>query len=80
MRKIHLNKFSDKPNVKKAYLIYVDVNKICDGCDTYNVRCASISSLSGDVLILCQDCIEGILESLDPSLIRDNKIKKILDV
>jgi hypothetical protein len=28
MRKIHLNKFSDKPNVKKAYLIYVDVKKL----------------------------------------------------
>ena len=78
MRKIHLNKFLDKPDVEKTWLMFVEDNKICDGCDEPNVRCASIRLLSGGVSILCQDCIEGILESLDPSMIRDIKLNKIL--
>lgn len=77
MRKIHLEKFTDKPNVLKAYLLFVEDNKICDGCDE-RVKCASISTIGG-ISILCQDCIEGILESLDPSLVRDRKIDIILD-
>jgi hypothetical protein len=32
----------------------------------------------GGVSILCQDCIEGILDSLDSTAVRDNKIDKIL--
>ncbi len=79
MRKIYLNKFPDRPNVRKASLMFVEDNKICDGCDTYNVRCASINTLGDGVSILCQDCIEGILESLDPSAIRDIKIDKVLN-
>ena len=79
MRKINLSKFPDKPHVQKTTLMYVEDNKICDGCDTHGVRCASISLLgSSHVTILCQDCIEGILESLDPSAVRDIKIDKIL--
>jgi hypothetical protein len=84
MRKIHLDKFPEKPNVLKASLMFVEDNKICDGCDEV-VKCASIRTLggnrwdsSGGVSILCQDCIEGILESLDPSAVRDIKIDKIL--
>ena len=41
-------------------------------------KCASIRTLGDGVSILCQDCIEGILESLDPSAARDIKIDKIL--
>ena len=78
MRKIHLSKFPDRPEVLKTSLMFVDENKICDGCDVYGVRCASISLLGGGVSILCQDCIEGILESLDTSALRDIKIDKIL--
>jgi hypothetical protein len=77
MRKIHLEKFTDKPYSRKAYLLFVEDNKICDGCDE-RVKCASISTIGG-ISILCQDCIEGILESLDPSVVRDIKIDKILD-
>jgi hypothetical protein len=79
MRKIHLGKFPDRPNVRKASLIFVEDNKICDGCDDHNVRCASISVIGGSVTILCQDCIEGILESLDSSALRDIKIDKVLN-
>ncbi len=79
MRKIHLDKFPDRPNVRKASLMFVEDNKICDGCDTHVVKCASIRTLGDGVSILCQDCIEGILESLDPSIIRDIKIGKVLD-
>jgi hypothetical protein len=77
MRKIHLSKFTERPQVLKASLMFVEDNKICDGCDERS-KCASIHTLGGGVSILCQDCIEGILESLDPSVVRDIKIDKIL--
>lgn len=76
-RLIHKSKFDDKPHVLKTSLIFVTDDKICDGCDERS-RCASISLVSGGISILCQDCIEGILESLDPSSLRDSKIDKIL--
>jgi hypothetical protein len=78
-RLIHESKFDDRPNVLKASLMFVEDNKICDGCDIRS-KCASIHTLGGDhggVTILCQDCIEGILDSLDPSALRDRKIDKI---
>ena len=78
-RLIHKSKFDDKPHVLKTSLIFVADDKICDGCDRHDVRCASIHTLGSGVSILCQDCIEGILESLDPSSLRDRKIDKILN-
>ena len=63
MRTIHLAKFPDKPKVLKTSIIYTAPNKICDGCDSHNVECVSLYLLSGDVSILCQDCIKGILET-----------------
>ena len=77
-RKIHLSKFPERPHVMKTSLMFVEENKICDGCDAHGVECASLSLMSGGVSILCQDCIEGILESLDPTSVRDIKIDKIL--
>jgi hypothetical protein len=77
MRTIHKSKFPDRPHVLKTSLMFVEDNKICDGCDNKS-KCASIHQLDGGVSILCQDCIEGILESLDPSKLRDIKIDKIL--
>ena len=79
MRKIHLDKFLERPNVRKASLMFVEDNKICDGCDAHRVKCASIRTLGDGVSILCQDCIEGILESLDSSAVRDIKIDKVLN-
>jgi hypothetical protein len=83
-RKIHLDKFPDKPHVLKTSLMFVEDNKICDGCDEIS-KCASIRTLGGNrwdskggVSILCQDCIEGILDSLDSTAVRDIKIDKIL--
>jgi len=78
MRKIHLEKFPDRPLVLKASLMFIEDTKICDGCDERG-RCASIRTLGDGISILCQDCIEGILESLDPSLVRDIKINKVLN-
>lgn len=78
MRKIHLKKFIDKPHVEKTSLMFVEYGKICDGCDEHGVKCASLLLITGGVSILCQDCIEGILESLNPSSVRDIKIDKIL--
>jgi L-asparaginase II len=78
MRKIHLSKFEDKPHVMKTSLMFVEDGKICDGCDAHGVRCDSLLLIGGGVSILCQDCIEGILESLDSSAVRDIKIDKIL--
>ncbi len=77
MRKIHLDKFTDSPK-RKASLMFVEDNKICDGCDVIS-KCASIRTLGDGISILCQDCIEGILESLDPSVVRDIKIDKLLN-
>jgi len=54
------------------------IDKICDGCDERS-KCASIRTLGDGVSILCQDCIEGILESLDSSAVRDIKINKVLN-
>ena len=79
MRKIHLSKFPERPHVLKASLMFVEDNKICDGCDE-RVKCASIRTLGDGVSILCQDCIEGILESLDSTAVRDIKIDKILSI
>ena len=59
--------------------MYVEDDKICDGCDARGVKCASIHTLGGSVSILCQDCIEGILDSLDSTAVRDRKIDKILE-
>jgi hypothetical protein len=44
MRKIHLSKFPERPQVLKASLMFVEDNKICDGCDE-RVKCASIRTL-----------------------------------
>lgn len=77
MRTIHRSKFEDRPHVLKTSLMFVEDGKICDGCDEVS-KCASISLLGGGVSILCQDCIEGILESLDQTAVRDIKIDKIL--
>jgi len=63
MRTIHLAKFPDKPEVLKTSIIFTEPNKICDGCDSHNVECVSLDLLGGGVSILCQDCIEGILET-----------------
>ena len=80
MRKIHLEELTDKPGVDKAQLILVEENKICDGCDSPNVKCASIKPLGcNHVMIICQDCVEGILESLDPSIIREQKLNKLFE-
>jgi hypothetical protein len=49
MRKIHLDKFLERPNVRKASLMFVEDNKICDGCDTHRVKCASIRTLGDGV-------------------------------
>lgn len=78
MRKIHLNKFRDKPHVLKTSLMFVSDGKICDGCDEYDVKCACLFLITGSTSHLCQDCIEGILESLDSKALRDIKIDRIL--
>jgi hypothetical protein len=77
-RLIHKSKFDDRPHVLKASLMFIEDNKICDGCDRHDVRCASINTIGNQVSILCQDCIEGILDSLDSTAVRDRKIDRIL--
>ena len=79
-RLIHKSKFDDKPHVLKTTLMYVSENntRICDGCDRHHVKCACLSLLGGGTSKLCQDCIEGILDSLDSTAVRDRKIDRIL--
>ena len=78
MRTIHLSKIPNKSHVMKTSLMFVEDNKICDGCDERGVKCACLDLVTGGTSHSCQDCIEGILESLDPSKLRDIKIDKIL--
>jgi hypothetical protein len=76
MRKIHLDKFPERPEVLKTTLMYISEKRICDGCDT-KVKCACLSLLGGGTSNLCQDCIEGILEELDFAAVRNRKMEKI---
>jgi hypothetical protein len=64
MRTIHKTQFEDRPHVLKASLMYVSDDKICDGCDEHT-KCAFIRDLNNKSIILCKDCIEGILESFE---------------
>jgi hypothetical protein len=70
---------SPKENVKKAWLMFVEDNKICDGCDERK-PCASVKTLS-DVMIICEDCVTGILNHFNPNLaklIREDRIESLL--
>jgi hypothetical protein len=78
MRTIHLAKIPNKPHVMKTTLMFIEDNKICDGCDTHSVKCICLSLVTGGTSHLCQDCVEGMLESLDESIIRDRKINQII--
>ena len=78
MRTIHLGKIPNKPHIIKTTLMFVDDNRICDGCDAHPVKCVCLSLVTGGTSHLCQDCVEGMLESLDESIIRDRKINQII--
>ena len=55
----------DGKRIKKLSLIHVDGDeKLCDGCDERKV-CASLSSISGDVSIVCKDCLNEILKHFE---------------
>jgi len=79
MRTIHLNTILNKPHIGKTTLMFVEDNKICDGCDTHSVKCFCLSLVTGGTSHLCQDCVEGMLESLDESIVRDRKINQIIE-
>jgi len=55
----------DGKRIKKLSLIYIDSDeKLCDGCDERKV-CASLSSISGNVSIVCKDCLNEILDHFE---------------
>ena len=62
MRTIHkLNFDGDKSNILKASVLYTsDEKRICDGCDE-TTECTTIKTIGGS-LIICEDCVIGILE------------------
>ena len=69
-----------KGHVKKAWLMFVEDNKICDGCDEKRL-CASLRTLDG-VMIICEECVTGILSHFNPSLaslIREDAINRIVE-
>jgi hypothetical protein len=49
MRKIHLDKLTNSPK-RKASLMFVEDNKICDGCDGIG-KCASIRTLGDEFFV-----------------------------
>ena len=52
----------DGKQIKKLSLLYIDGDeKLCDGCDELK-KCASVRSISGDVSIVCKDCLTEIIE------------------
>ena len=52
----------DGKQIKKLSLLYIDGSeKLCDGCDELK-KCASVRSISGDVSIICKDCLSEIIE------------------
>jgi len=78
---IDKNRFdAPKENTEKAWVMFVEDNKICDGCDERK-PCASVKTLS-DVMIICEDCVIGILSHFNTNLaklIREDRIDKILE-
>lgn len=52
----------DGKKIKKVSLIYIDGDeKLCDGCDEMK-KCASINTISGEVMIICKDCLQEIID------------------
>jgi len=70
---------SPKEHVRKISFMFVEEGKICDGCD--NKRpCASLRTFDG-VMIICEECVRGILRHFNPELerlIRDERIERLL--
>jgi hypothetical protein len=79
-RIIHLHRLpgdeKTAPNlaIRKAELLLVE-EKICDGCNRTST-CATVSFMR-NIIILCQDCVEGILDSIDETANRDRKPNNI---
>lgn len=49
--------------ILKASLLFVDSeDRLCDGCDEEK-KCASISSIGGDVTVICKDCLQEIIDN-----------------
>ena len=71
---------SPKEHVKKISFKLVENNKICDGCDEKK-PCASLNAFDG-VMIICEDCVTGILSHFNPNLaqlIREDRIERLLE-
>ncbi len=48
--------------IKKVTLLYIDEDKkLCDGCDELKI-CASINDISNNVMVICKDCLQEIIE------------------
>jgi hypothetical protein len=55
-----IKKVDSKP-IKKVYLLYIDGDKkICDCCDE-DKELASIVPLCGDVMCICKECLQLII-------------------
>jgi hypothetical protein len=46
----------------KVYLLYIDGDaKLCDGCDKNKTKVASISVIGNNVMCICKDCLQDII-------------------
>lgn len=66
---MYINNIGDKyiikdgKKIKKVQLLYIDsLEKLCDGCDEKKV-CASVIAITGDIMIICKDCLSDIVNS-----------------
>lgn len=69
-----------KQHVKKISFMFVEDGKICDGCDEKR-PCAMLNSFN-DVIIICEECVTGILSHLNPNMariVREDRINSLID-
>jgi hypothetical protein len=51
--------------IRKAVLLYIDGELFaCDGCDEKR-KCAVIQTIGGDIIRLCDCCLNDILKQFD---------------
>jgi hypothetical protein len=55
----------DGKEIKKVSLMFIsEETRLCDGCDEMK-KCASIITITNDVVIICKDCLTEIVNEFN---------------
>lgn len=55
----------DGLKIEKVKLLYVDGDeKLCDGCDEFK-KCATISDMLDNYMVICKDCLQEIIDKFN---------------